>query len=456
MQDRFAYRLVVLSLLALLYVGLIQKYRAYDIDNAWFSSYSYNPCHEGIDTDEFGEVRYPDGMDGVHLFGKLAARTQCLVLDRTGWTPWAAVMGLNIPFGLVSLWLWWSFLRRRGYHEKWIAVFILLLGITEPMVSMMEKARYEVFVFFCLSLALWLAEQGIELGAAFVAMIAVEMTPAALAVPLAVGILLARRTKNWKLLVVKAGFAAVAAAAIYIELHPGAIYVMTHGPHSTQKSLFGGTMAAYFIERRRHLPELVMFLLGGWLCWRERKKITDRTAQWLAIATASLFFFLRHPNPSYVIYVMPFLLWATLEAYDHAKRWQWVPALVFVGILMQYAYLYRVNLHEGFDSQDIARVRERIAESADLLQIPNEQMHVCGDYSLWFAHPQYYSACFDTRQGSERFAANLYFCFNEPLMKGGLSSKDWVSCSEFEQAVPLRELSSMDVRGHHLYFYGRR
>ncbi len=54
MQDRFAYRLVVLSLLALLYVGLIQKYRAYDIDNAWFSSYSYNPCHEGIDTDEFG------------------------------------------------------------------------------------------------------------------------------------------------------------------------------------------------------------------------------------------------------------------------------------------------------------------------------------------------------------------------------------------------------------------
>ncbi len=59
---------------------------------------------------------------------------------------------------------------------------------------------------------------------------------------------------------------------------------------------------------------------------------------------------------------------------------------------------------------------------------------MCGDYSLWFAHPQYYSACFDTRQGSERFAANLYFCFNEPLMKGGLSSKDWVSCSEFEQA----------------------
>ncbi len=97
MQHRYVYRIVVLSLLGLLYIGLIQKYRAYDIDNPWFLSFSYNYCHGGTLTDEFAGTHYPEGMDGVHLFGKVAARTQCVVLDQVGWTPWGTV-------GLISIW----------------------------------------------------------------------------------------------------------------------------------------------------------------------------------------------------------------------------------------------------------------------------------------------------------------------------------------------------------------
>jgi len=454
MQHRFAYRIVVLLLLALFYRGLTQKYRAYDIDNPWFLSFSYNACHGGPQTDEFAEVRYPNGMDGVHLSGKLAAGAQCLVLNRTGWTP-GAVVGLNLTFGLVSFWLWWSFLCQMGYREKWIAAFILLLGVMEPIVSMIEKARYDIFVFFCLSVALWLGAQGLELAAVLVAMLSIEIEPVALVVPGAIVLLLAMRTENRKFLVAKVGVAAGVIVAIYLELHPGAIYEMAHAPHSSQKYLLGGTMAAYFVEHRRHLPELAMLLLGGLLCWSERGKITDRTGQWLAAAMGAMFFLGPHPNPAYAAYAMPFLLWPALEAYDHAKRWRWVPALVFVGILMQYGYLYKVNRHEGFDSRDFTRVREPVADSANALQIPAEQVRICGDYSLWFVHPQNYSACSATKQDSALLGENLYLCFDEPLMKNGLSSTEWVSCSELERVMPLHELSSVDVHGHLLHFYRR-
>ncbi len=454
MRRRYTLRVVVLLLLALLYGGLTQKYRAYEVDNPWELSFSYNLCHSGVETDTFAGLRYPGGMDGVHLFGKVPARVQCLVLDRTGWTPgW--VVCLNVIFGMASLWLWWSFLACMGYRERWIAIFILLLGVSEPIVSMMEKGRYEFFTFFLLSLALWLGVQSWELAALLVVMFSVETQPMGVVPMMLVMLLLTLRTENQKKLILKAAAAGIVMAAFYLRLHPGAIQEMIGG-HPYSGSVLGGILQTYFIERRRHLPELAMLLLGGGLCWRHRGKITDRTGLWLALTAGSVFFIMPHPNVAYAAFLMPFLLWAALEGYDHSPHLRWVPALVFVSILFQYAYLYKVNRQEGFRGQDFAAVRESISESERTLQIPDSQAHICGDYSLWFAHPDNFSTCSPHAQQTEIAAANLFLCFDEPLQQNGLNSPEWLSCSKVNEVVPLRELSSLTIRGHLLHVYGKR
>jgi hypothetical protein len=156
-----------------------------------------------------------------------------------------------------------------------------------------------------------------------------------------------------------------------------------------------------------------------------------------------------------MVFAMPFLLWAAVDAYYPAKLWRRVPALVFLSALLQYVYLYRININEGFDAQDFDRVRDRIGISAGALQIPDARLHICGDYSLWFSHPQNYSTCFTTDPGSVVWNANLVLCLDEPLQGSGLSSPDWLSCSKIEKIIPIRELSSMTIRGHVLHFYGR-
>jgi hypothetical protein len=458
MQRKTVRQILVLALLGLLYCGLAQKYRAYDVDNPWFLSFSYNACHGDIETDTFQGMRYPGGMDGVHLFGKLPAEVQCAVMNRTGWIP-GSVVGLNTAFGLAALWLWWSSLQRLGYRESWITGFILLLGVTEPMVSMMEKARYEFWVFFLFSLALWLVFRGHELAAAFVAVPAVEAEPAGVIVVALVFLALMMRSGNRRRTVFCCCFAVAVGAALYLVLHPGAVHEITHAPHAHIQYVPGGTMYAYFIERRRRLPELAMFVVGAWLCWQQRKTITtpaDRIAQQLALAAGGLFIVLPHPNVSYVVFAIPFFLWAALAAYDRARRLQWVPAIVFVGLLAQYAYLYKVNRNEGFRTEDFAKVRQDISDAAAALKISDSQLHVCGDYSLWFAHPQNYSTCLSEAPDAALWKANLFLCFDGPLQENGLSSADWLDCSRLRSVLPLRELSSVWVRGHLAHIYGRQ
>jgi hypothetical protein len=449
MQSRSWYRISVLLLLSLLYVSLTQKYRAYERDTPWFLSFSYNYCHGNVQTDQFLEVRYPSGMDGVHLFGKTAATIQCAALNRIGWTPHAEV-AFNVLFGIAALSLWWSFLKRKGYSERWIAAFILLLGISEPMVSTMEKGRYEFLAFFLLSLALWLGLQGWELVAAFCAFMAVESEPFAIVVPVVIIVLLLLRTENRKLLLLKLTAAAVASAIIYQLLHPGAIHEMTS---ITTRLGFSvkGIFYVYFIQRVRHLPELAMILLGGWLYWKNRRKIPDRTALWLTSSVVTFFLLAVHANVAYQIFAIPFLLWLALEGYERAPGWCWVPALVFAGILFQYAYLAHVNLHEGFDAQDFAQVSRQIDLSAAILGIPPGEVHLCGDYSLWFAHPQGYKTCENTTP-EKLHASNLFLCFDGPLQSGNLGVADIETCPYFSQQLRLREISQLNLRGHILHF----
>jgi len=455
MQRRNVLQMFVLLLLALLYVGLTQKYRAYDADNPWWLSFSYNACHGGGELDTFVGVPYPSAMEGVHLFGKMPAGIQCAVFNQAGWMP-GSVVCLNLVFGITSLWMWWSFLRRLGYRENWIAVFILMLGVTEPVVAMMEKARYEFFTFFLLSLALWLGVQGWEFLTVLVALMATETHPFAITVPIVVILLLAIRTRNWKMLTLKVAVSGCLALAFYFHLHPHALEVMSRGAHPFNSYVPGGILYAYFVERRRHLPELVFLLLGSWLYWKHRSEVRDTPVKWLALMVGALLFVQPHLNAAYAIYAMPFFLWVALEGYDLARKWLWVPGLVLLGILAQYGYLYKVNLHEGFRRQEFAAVQQGITESEATLGIADSQVRLCGDYSLWFAHPQNYKTCQVRWEEKELRSADIYLCFDGPLQPNGLSATEWLSCADTNEMVPLRELSSINLRGHLLHIETRR
>jgi len=454
MWHRYRLRVLVLLMLGLLYGAMIQKYRAYDVDDPWVLSYSYNACHGGGEEDAFTGFPFAyGGMDGVHLFGKVPAAVQCIVLNRTGWTLWSAVC-LSIAFGLGALLLWWLFLLRLGYRDKQIAVFISLLGLTEPIMSLMEKARYEFLSFFLLSAALWLGVQGWELAALLLAMLTVETHPASIAIVVPVMLLLLLRTKSIKLLLFRFLASCIVMFALYQYLHPVAILEMVHTRQHTEIAL-GGTLRSYFIMRYRHLPELAMLLVGAWLYWRERARISDRTIAWMALAVAVMLFLIPHLNPAYMVFGMPFFLLTALQGYGQAPHWRWVPALVFAGIILQYGYLYRTNIHEGFSAQDFAAVRQRIADSESILHIQDQDAHICGDYSLWFAHPRNYSTCMISWQPVKLAEGNLFLCFDGPSQGNGLLPPETPYCSDRREEAPLHEISSMVIRGHVLHFYAR-
>jgi hypothetical protein len=453
-QSFSKYRIVVMALLGVLYLTLTQRYRAYDLDSPWFLSFSYNYCHGDIESDTFIERRYPLGMDGVHLFGKVPATAQCLVMDRTGWSP-TSIVWLNLVLALASLWLLSEFLRRLGYGDRWTAAFLLLLGVSESFVSMVEKGRYEILAFLLLSLALWLGVRGWELAAALIAMLAVEVEPAAIIVPVLVILVLAFQTQDRGRLGLRLLVCAAVALPFYLLLHPGAIQEMARAHYPPGKSIFDRTVFAYFLERRRHLPELAMLVLGVGLYWRHRKEIGAAVwmglslPMWLAASSLVLLALLQHPNPAYEVFAAPFLLWPALEGYGRAPRWRCVPALVCAGILLQYGYLFHLNRHEGFDRQEIAVVQQQIASAETQLAVGDSQLRICGDYSLWFAHPEHYSACDPERPAAIR-SADLFLCFDGHLMPDNLSGTA-PSCAEVGTVRRLREISSVVLRGHRLH-----
>jgi hypothetical protein len=443
-----------MTLLGFAYIVGIDRYRAYDIDTPWFLSFSYNYCHSAVQTDEFMQLRYPKGMDGVHLFGKVAAECQCLVLNRLGWTQ-AGVAEMNLVFCLASLWFWWSFLEQLGYRERWIAGFILLLGILEPTVSMVQKARYEFFAFFLLSAALWLASMGLEFAALLVALLALETQPAALLGVLMVFLFLALKTTSWQHFLLKAAVATAATAAIYVGLHPGAVSVIAASRAAAGALTPGGMISFYFVHRKRHLPELAFLIVGAWLYWIRRREITDRTAGWLGASAVVALLLATHVNAAYMVFGMPFMLWPAIEGYSRTKAVRWTPAILSLIVMAQYGYLYRANLHEGFDAHDLQQVQQTIDRVASEQAIAADQVQIAGDHSLWYGHPANYRAPLET-DARLLPGANIFLCFDHPLMPGGLSAFDSMYCPEMKRDTPLREVSSLTLHGHLVHFLVRQ
>ena len=441
---------VLLIFFASFYCLMFQKYRAYDIDNSWFLSFSYNLSELHIEKDTFAQVPFPLGMDGTSMFGKFAAYVQSAALMIMGWTPRAASF-VSIAFTVASLGLWWAALRKWGYSRNLVAGFILLLGISEPVVSMAEKFRYEFFSFFLLSLALWLAANRHAFLSLLVAFLAVETQPIAILVPVIIFALLISRVTNRRRLVWQACAAAVLALAVYLALHPHGISAMAAGLEARhEKYQVGGTLFAYFGKRLRHLPELIVLAVGAWFFYRRRAEISFPGIDWIAWAIIVLFFLMPHPNVSYMVFLLPFLLLIAVLGFERDRRFLWMPICLACIILAQYGYLFHRNYHEGISAADIARVSAMIRQSESELALNDAKTHIVGDLSVWFAHPYNYSVRLEVDSG------DLYLCYSRPLEEGDLAVAGRYSCNELRGRLPVRTISEVTLNGHTLYLLANK
>lgn len=441
----------LLIFFASFYCLMFQKYRAYDVDNPWFLSFSYNLSELHIEKDTFARIPFPLGMDGTSMFGKLAAYVQSAALMIMGWMPRAASF-VSIAFTVASLGLWWAALRKWGYSRNLVAGFIFLLGISEPVVSMADKFRYEFFSFFLLSLALWLAANRHAFLALLVAFLAVETQPIAIVVPAIIFALLVSRVTNRRRLAWQACAAAVLALAVYLALHPHGISTMAAGLEARhEKYQVGGTVFAYFGKRLRHLPELIVLVIGAWCFYRKRAEIFFQRIDSIAWPIIVLLFVLiPHPNVSYMVFLFPLLLLIAVLGFERDRRFLWMPVCLACVILAQYGYLYYRNYHEGISAADIIRVSAMIRQSESQLDLNDAKTQIVGDLSVWFAHPYNYSARLEVDSG------DLYLCYSGPLEGGGLTVAGRYSCNELRGRLPVRTISEVTLNGHTLYLLANK
>lgn len=446
--------LILIGLLAF-YLFMFLRYRPYEIDNPWFLSYTYDGLVEHISGDQFMNNAFPAGMDGIQLFGKLAAYPQYVIGQTLGWKqrPMEILSAVAV---VIALAFWWLQLRKLGYSRRFVLIFVIIAGISEPFLSTAEKFRYEYLALLMISGGLLLITyRRVFLGLALIA-VASEIEPLAI-LGLVPGIALAYSLrKDWAHVATRTLAAIAIAAIVYFALHPNMLH-----PHSYlsrvkpgDAHIAGGFVRAYFWDRRRHLPELALFSLAAVFYWRRRRAIGSHYPATSAALLVVLGLVIPHPNPAYIIFAYPFLLVMALAAFKAEQRPLLAVAAAAMYLLPQYAWLAYVNRGLGYTEGDIAQVTVAISAASKRLGVPDGDLKVYGDYSLWFAHPHFYrSAARSTLRYADE--AQLVTCYERPLLNYGMSPGDLYYCPDLRQHFSLTLISTTLVRGKTLYLYAK-
>ena len=448
--------LAILFGLFVFYAATFLRYRSYDIDNPWFLSFSYNTCVEHIYHDAFMNVRFPAGMDGTFLFGKLAAYVQFAALGKLGWQQWPAML-LSSSFVLFSLGIWGLLLRRLGYTSAYVNLFLVAVGFSEPFVSAAEKFRYEPFSFGLLSIGLLLISYEWVAVGVFLGALAVEIQPIA-CVGLIPILVFTFWTRKFSLaLVFRFMGALLIAGCLYFVLHPSIMNIRDYlsNGQMVRGASRGGMLAAYFVQRPRHLPELVCFLIAGPIYWRTRRTVQSNHLAISCLAMALVSVFIPHGNASYMIFIYPFLVSVALSAYRVELRAGLALALVLLYAIPQYVVWAYLNGDRGYRTEDIRQVSGTIATVSKQLGISDDAVKIYGDYGLWFAHPHLYEAATrNTVQDADR--ADLYLCYERSIQIEAFSPTDVFYCPDLKRLVPLRLIATVTVHGNELYLYTKR
>lgn len=446
---------LALVLLGLLYISLFQSYRAYEIDNPWYLSFSRSFLVDHGGPDFFLNGVFPDGMGGTLVFGRLPALLQALILNSARWMPIPAML-VSTGLVLAGLWFWFGFLLRQGASPETSVATILALGLTEPFVGMAERFRYEPFCFLLMSVAFWLAARRRPWMALTVALLALEAEPAAVLVFGTLVIFLVRSKDESK---TSLGYGLLLASGCfcltYFSLHPGIVQTLrdTDWHRGGGQREIGGFLRAYFITRKRHLPELLLLIVAAVVYLRrycQAPLLVRRMAE-CTLFVCVFSFLMNWPTPAYMAFFFPFAI--VLLGWALKTRWNkpWLlPAITGLLMLPQYAALAVMNRHEGFRAQDFRKVAKAIDHSERIAGLDDVQTQIMGDYSLWFAHPNHFRALSETTFASVPME-QLFLCFDSPLRPPPMVDPIVRYCSDLEGKIALREVEQVDVRGHRLH-----
>ena len=449
---------LLIALLGLLYLALIRKYSGFELDNIWFLNFSHSFWVDHLQTDTFMLKPFPAGMGGVAGFGKLAAVIQGVTLNLVGWSLTNAIL-ISIAFTLLSLVLFAQTCSCLGYSGNFTLCYIAFLGFTEPFVAVSQRARYEFLAIFLLSLALWLAARNKPILAIFVAALATEIEPAAIVITCATATFLFSsniRSKAFRMpaLLLRIFWGAAAAMVVYLLLHPHIVSLFQSADWVSLKqqpasaSWPGGFVAAYYIVYRRHLPELVLLFaaIAAFLLPRNRHLLLE----WPALCTLVIVVaatILRWANTSYFCFIAPFLCFFILQAFYSDRYRNWILAAILFFTLPQYAWRYRIwsSRHAALSQHDQNEIGAAIARAATAIGKPPEELHLLGNYTVWFAHPHLFVNLNRLIVNpSMLHDADVILCFDEPVNP---PSRQEISCPELNSA-DYRQIESMALRNN--------
>lgn len=443
-----------LLLLGIFYAVLFQRYRAYEIDNPWYLSFSRNFWVHRFGKDFFLNGIFPDGMGGTDVFGRIPALIQGALLNPADWMPVPAML-LSTAVVLCGLWMWYLFLYSSGFSKERSVACVLALGISEPFVGMADRFRYEPYAFLLLATTFWLISKGHTRPALILSLLALEIEPAAGMVFLSVCLLLNRSGTSWRRLFADLGIAGFCFLAIYGILHPHLFATLrtTDWHRGAAQREEGGFLHAYFVDRKRHLLELALLASCAIFYarhFRQAPLIVVRMAEIVCLVSLCSFA-MRWPTPAYMIFWYPpaFVVVSWCLATAGWPAWG-LPLLMAGFMLPQYAALVWINREEGYRPADLKAVHAAILLQEQRAGLDDQTTQIMGDYSLWFAHPEHYRGLARTTM---RFLdqEDLFLCFDQPLRQPEMVDPIVRYCGDVRQNVRVRELGKLEVRGHLLH-----
>jgi hypothetical protein len=364
---------------------------------------------------------------------------------------------LSSSLAVFALWLWSLQLRKLGFSLRFIICFLITAGLSEPFLSAANKFRYESLSFALTSLGILLIVHDRLLVGIFIAALAVEIEPAAMAglIPCVVVACSINRIDRALITRLIAGMAL--AGGVYFALHPNIVHLGAYLPQAKPIGIVedGGTFASYFLRRGRHLPELLFFAIAGGFYWHRRHSFESH---YLGIGSLALLLFsilMPHGNPAYMIFSYPLFIAMALAAFRAEHRPWLLVGCVLLYFLPQQIYVAHLSRHLGVRSSDVAEVSQAIQTASATLQIPDPALRIYGDYRLWFAHPHFYRAA-AANTLSHIQDADLYLCYDAPPQKGLLEPASLLYCPDLKARLPLRLLGTVPVRDNSLFLYAKR
>ncbi len=447
---------VVLGVLFVFYLAMSPHYRPYDIDDPWFLAFSYDTCVEHVVSDQFMNTPFPRGMDGTQYFGKLAAYVQNVALSPFGWQQFPAAV-LSSCFIIVALACWGLQLRRLGYGVSTITSFLLIAGFSEPFLSAASKSRYEFLSFSLISLALLLVAYDLPFLGALLAALAVETQPVAIAGLLPVCLLAYLRSRNRASLTLRLAAAFAIAAAFYLFLHPEifTLRAALTAPQDGMPSAPRGYFLAYFVNRPRHLPELICLATAAIVYWLRRRTQTSHYFAFAALLLTIFSLVVPHSNAAYMIFTYPFFVAVALVAFQPEHRLWIAFGAVILLLLPPEIYLLRLTRGLGYTAADIRVVTDRIATLAGERGVDDRTLHIYGDYRLWFAHPHFFRASTWGTTGDMK-ESDLFLCYDSPPQPSSLEPAFMLYCGDFQHLASLRLANTVVLRHHRISFYVRK